>query len=132
MMAEEVVLQFLDKDGKKVKVDEDNPLPVDGIKGPSGNAATMEIESTETVGSSKDAEVSNEGTKNKAKLKFKIPKGKSGGKGDTGPAPSFEIDSVETVGPDEDAEVENVGDNENIKLKFKIPRGKDGKDAEED
>jgi hypothetical protein len=52
-----------------------------GQPGNDGENAAIESVEAETVDSDQPASVTNEGTKTKARLKFKIPKGK---KGDTG------------------------------------------------
>ena len=64
------------------------------VIGPEGKAATIEVDSTETVAPDSPAVVENIGTANEAKLKFSIPQG---AKGDTGATPnlSFEVKSLE-------------------------------------
>lgn len=64
------------------------------VIGPEGKAATIEIDSTETVAPDSPAVVENVGTANEARLKFSIPQG---AKGDTGATPnlSFEVKSLE-------------------------------------
>ena len=48
------------------------------VIGPEGKAATIEVDSTETVAPDSPAVVENIGTANEAKLKFSIPQGAKG------------------------------------------------------
>lgn len=98
--------------------------------GEDGKDASVKIDSVETVGAGKDAEVENKGDKHDAKLKFKIPQGEEGEpgeSGDNGNAATVKVDSTETVDEDQDADVSNEGDKHDAKLKFKIPQGKRGR-----
>ena len=79
------------------------------VIGPEGKAATIEVDSTETVAPDSPAVVENIGTANEAKLKFSIPQG---AKGDTGATPnlSFEVKSLD---PEDAPTVSVSGDPEN-------------------
>ncbi|HWL53873.1 MAG TPA: hypothetical protein VNQ90_15645 [Chthoniobacteraceae bacterium] len=92
-------------------------------QGPQGEAATIAIDSTETLAPGESATVENIGDENNAALKFGIPKGD---KGVDGNAATISVDSVETVEPGQPAEVTNIGTESAAALKFKIPRGEDG------
>lgn len=96
------------------------------VIGPEGKAATVEVDSTETIEAGSPALVENVGTENEAKLKFSIPQGP---KGDTGKTPDMSFD-IEALDPDAEASVEVSGDAENPHLTIKIPRGATGDDGE--
>ena len=88
------------------------------VVGPEGKAATVEVESTETVAAGSPALVENVGTANEAKLKFSIPQGE---KGDTGATPSLSFE-VKALEPTDDAE--------NPHLVISLPRGETGEDGQ--
>lgn len=92
------------------------------VIGPEGKAATIDIESTETVAPGSPAAVENVGTENAAKLKFQIPQGE---KGDTGATPNLTFD-VEALEPEEEPTVTVEGDAENPHLTIRLPKGKTG------
>lgn len=96
------------------------------VVGPEGKAATVEVESTETVAAGSPALVENVGTANEAKLKFSIPQGE---KGDTGATPnlSFEVKALE---PTDAPTVSVSGDAENPHLVISLPRGEAGEDGQ--
>ena len=92
------------------------------VIGPEGKAATIEVDSTETVAPDSPAVVENIGTANEAKLKFSIPQG---AKGDTGATPNLSFE-VESLDPEDAPTVSVSGDPENPHLVISIPRGADG------
>lgn len=96
------------------------------VVGPKGKAATVEVESTETVAADSPALVENVGTANEAKLKFSIPQGE---KGETGATPnlSFEVKALE---PTDAPTVSVSGDAENPHLVISLPRGETGEDGQ--
>lgn len=96
------------------------------VIGPEGKAATIDIESTETVAPDSPAAVENVGTANEAKLKFQIPQGEKGEPGAT-PNLSFEVESLE---PEESPTVTVSGDAENPHLVISLPKGKTGEDGQ--
>lgn len=96
------------------------------VIGPEGKAATVEVDSTDTLPAGSPALVENVGTVNEAKLKFSIPQGPVG---ETGKTPELAFD-IEALDPDAEASVEVSGDAEKPHLTIKIPRGATGENGE--
>lgn len=96
-----------------------NP-PTKNIKGPKGDAATIEIAGTETGDPGTDASVVNEGTKGDAKFRFRIPRG------DEGKAATIEVGTVTASEPGSDPQVTNSGTKNAAVLDFVLPRGQTG------
>lgn len=96
-----------------------NP-PTKNIKGPKGDAATIEIAGTETGNPGTDASVVNEGTKGDAKLRFTIPRG------DEGKAATIEVGEVTASDPGSEPQVTNTGTENAAVLDFVLPRGQTG------
>ena len=96
-----------------------NP-PTKNIKGPKGDAATIEIAGTETGNPGTDASVVNEGTKGDAKLRFTIPRG------DEGKAATIEVGEVTASDPGSEPRVTNAGTENAAVLDFVLPRGQTG------
>ena len=89
-----------------------------------GDAATVDVHSTETGAAGTDAIVTNEGTTSAAKFKFVIPRGDKGEKGNEG----AQVDSVEFSGNDmiftlDDGSIVTLT---NAKLDLKGDTGKTG------
>lgn len=96
-----------------------NP-PTKNIKGPKGDAATIEIAGTETGNPGTDASVVNEGTKGDAKFRFTIPRG------DEGKAATIEVGEVTASDPGSEPQVTNTGTENAAVLDFVLPRGQTG------
>lgn len=96
-----------------------NP-PTKNIKGPKGDAATIEIAGTETGNPGTDASVVNEGTKGDAKFRFTIPRG------DEGKAATIEVGEVTASDPGSEPQVTNAGTENAAVLDFVLPRGQTG------
>ena len=96
-----------------------NP-PTKNIKGPKGDAATIEIAGTETGNPGTDASVVNEGTKGDAKFRFTIPRG------DEGKAATIEVGEVTASDPGSEPKVTNAGTKNAAVLDFVLPRGQTG------
>ena len=96
-----------------------NP-PTKNIKGPKGDAATIEIAGTETGDPGTDASVVNEGTKGDAKLRFRIPRG------DEGKAATIEVGEVTASDPGSEPQVKNSGTENAAVFDFVLPRGQTG------
>ena len=115
---------------------------LNGLKGPQGEAATIEVDQTVTLAAGQDAKVTNTGTTNEAKFKFEIPRGDKGDafeyndftqdqlnglKGPKGDAATCDVDASTTTGVAGSlAKVENVGTTSAARFKFTIPRGDKG------
>ena len=96
-----------------------NP-PTKNIKGPKGDAATIEISGTETGNPGTDASVVNEGTKGDARFRFTIPRG------DEGKAATIEVGKVTASDPGSKPQVTNAGTENAAVLDFVLPRGQTG------
>lgn len=96
-----------------------NP-PTKNIKGPKGDAATIEIAGTETGNPGTDASVVNEGTKGAAKFRFTIPRG------DEGKAATVEVGEVTASDPGSEPQVKNAGTENAAVFDFVLPRGQTG------
>lgn len=96
-----------------------NP-PTKNIKGPKGDAATIEIAGTETGNPGTDASVVNEGTKGDAKLRFTIPRG------DEGKSATIEVGEVTASDPGSEPQVKNSGTENAAVFDFVLPRGQTG------
>ena len=96
-----------------------NP-PTKNIKGPKGDAATIEIAGTETGNPGTDASVVNEGTKGDAKFRFTIPRG------DEGKAATIEVGEVTASDPGSEPQVKNSGTENAAVFDFVLPRGQTG------
>ena len=96
-----------------------NP-PTKNIKGPKGDAATIEIAGTETGNPGTDASVVNEGTKGDAKFRFTIPRG------DEGKAATIEVGEVTASDPGSEPQVTNTGTENAAVFDFVLPRGQTG------
>lgn len=100
-----------------------------GLKGETGDAATITVGSTTTGEPGTSASVVNSGTSSDAVLDFVIPKGSKGDKGDTGatgatgPANTL---SIGTVQGGETADATITGDAPNQTLNLTLPKGDKG------
>lgn len=100
-----------------------------GLKGETGDAATITVGSTTTGEPGTSASVVNSGTSSDAVLDFVIPKGSKGDKGDTGatgatgPANTL---SIGTVQKGDTAEATITGDAPNQTLNLTLPKGDKG------
>jgi hypothetical protein len=102
-----------------VVVTSDEPTPVVVTPaGPRGPAATIVIDSVETLAAGEDATVENVGTEQAAEFIFGIP---------AGPAPVLTFDTTITGAPGSDAAVSvTEGLPGNYGLQFTVPRGSAG------
>lgn len=118
---------------------------INGATGPTGPAGpqgepgygTVTVGTTETLGPTENAEVTNVGTDNDIILNFKIPKGE---KGDTGPrgfpgeigiTEHISVDGTETLEAGEEAQVMDDFENTVHHLTFYIPKGEKGEKGEQ-
>lgn len=139
----ERVKERLDRENKNMRY-----CYVQGPTGPRGDdgAATIVVGTTETVGSSTEALVTNVGTNKDVILNFRIPKGMDGDVGPTGPkgdmgprglpgetgiSQVITVDGTETIEPDDDALVHDDFENNVHHLTFYIPRGEQGEQGEQ-
>lgn len=91
--------------------------------GVAGTAASVMVDSTETLAPNEEASVENLGDELNARLKFGIPQGIQG---DPGSNASIDVVETVTLAPGSDAYVENVGTDLDARLKFGVPRGASG------
>ena len=94
-----------------------------GQTGPTGPAATIEVESTVTGEPGTQASVENVGTTGAAKLRFTIPRGNTGQNGVT---PTLSAGNVETLEPGQPATASVTGDGPAYQINLGIPRGQTG------
>lgn len=94
-----------------------------GIPGPKGDSATIQIGNVLTLESSQLAYVNNSGTDSNIVLNFGLPRGVSGIDGKDGNAATIEIGDVTTVPATNSATVTNSGTSTNAVFNFAIPRG---------
>lgn len=66
------------------RFDYPDPNRITGPKGPKGDAATVEVDSTTTVGPDQPALVTNIGDSHAARLRFQVPRGQQGPQGERG------------------------------------------------
>lgn len=66
------------------RFDYPDPNRIRGPKGPKGDAATVEVDSTTTVGPDQPALVTNIGDTHAARLRFQVPRGQQGPQGERG------------------------------------------------
>ena len=94
-----------------------------GQTGPTGQAATIEVESAVTGEPGTQASVENVGTTGAAKLRFTIPRGNTGQNGVT---PTLAAGNVETLEPGQPATASVTGDGPEYQINLGIPQGKTG------
>jgi hypothetical protein len=97
--------------------------------GPAGQAASVQVGNTTTVGPGGQASVTNSGTSSAAVLNFSIPQGQPGATGATGPAgaaATVQVGTTMTVSPQTPAAVMAGGTPNAAILNFLIPQGATG------
>lgn len=97
-----------------------------GIKGETGDAATISIGTVTTGEPGSLASVTNSGTTSQAVLDISIPRGATGATGADGTAATIEIGTVTTGEAGTNASVENVGTANAAILNIVIPKGEKG------
>ena len=124
------VLDFTIPEGRQgVKGDRGDDGTDSTVPGPPGQNATVDVETTSTLGPGNDAYVNNVGTTTNALLRFGIPKGDTGLRGEPGEqgnAGTVYVEDTITLPPGEVADVVNTGTNTEAKLIFYIPEGEQG------
>ena len=103
---------------------------VGNMKGETGNTATIDVGTTETLEPEDSAYVKNVGDNHNGIFNFGIPKGKKGDKGDIGNGISYAKATAVSLSSSEEAtaEVSISGDdkqNQILNFKFGIPNGED-------
>lgn len=100
--------------------------PGEGLPGPDGAAATINVGTTTTGAAGTDALVVNAGSSSSAILNFTIPRGNTGLPGTDGAAATIAVGTVTTGAPGSSAVITNAGTSSAAVFNFTIPRGDPG------